>query len=134
MPDELLIAVNPDPDSRLPYLLRLPLAGGMVFRTSGTWPRTKALYCYPVDLDDWPAEPEIVERTPVRSGARRGAAIDLVLDRARENRSQIVFTTARGREAIFWQSPHPQTSQTQRRDPDRPGRRARRTRDPHRHP
>src|SRR5262245_54727587 len=28
---ELLIARNPDPDSRLPYLLLLPLAGGMVF-------------------------------------------------------------------------------------------------------
>jgi hypothetical protein len=103
--DELLIATNPDPDSRLRYLLRLPLAGGMVFRTSGTWPRTKALYCYPVDADQWPAEPEIVERAPIRSCVRRGAAIDLVLDRGRENRSQIVFTTARGREAVFWQSP-----------------------------
>jgi len=28
-----------------------------------------------------------------------------MLDRARENRSQLVFTTARGREAVFWQSP-----------------------------
>ena len=36
---------------------------------------------------------------------RRGAAIDLILDRTRENRSQIVFTTARGRDAVFWQSP-----------------------------
>ena len=26
--DELLIAVNPDAESRLPYLLRIPLAGG----------------------------------------------------------------------------------------------------------
>jgi hypothetical protein len=103
--NELLIAVNPDPDSRLPYLLRVPLAGGMVFRTSGSWPRTKALFCYPVSADDWPVEPEIVERVPVRSCVRRGAAIDLVLDRARENRSQLVFTTARGREAVFWQSP-----------------------------
>jgi hypothetical protein len=33
---ELLIAVNADPDSRLRYLLRLPLGAGMVFRTSGT--------------------------------------------------------------------------------------------------
>jgi hypothetical protein len=31
---ELLIARNPDPESRLPYLLLLPLAGGMVFRIS----------------------------------------------------------------------------------------------------
>ena len=102
---ELLIARNPDPDSRLPYLLLLPLAGGMVFRTSGTWPRTSALYCYPVPADEWPDDPDIVERVGLRSCARRGAAIDLVLDRGRENRSQIVFTKARGRDAVFWQSP-----------------------------
>jgi len=93
--NELLVATNPDPDSRLGYLLRLPLDGGTVFRTSGTWPRTTALYCHPVSVDEWPDEPEIVERVPLRSCARRGAAIDLVLDRSRENRSQIVFTTAR---------------------------------------
>jgi len=102
---QLLIARNPDPDSKLPFLLRLPLAGGMVFRTAGTWPRTNALYCYPVSCDEWPDEPDIVERTDLRSCVRRGAAIDVVLDRERENRSQIVFTTARGREACFWQSP-----------------------------
>lgn len=102
--DDLLIATNPDPDSRLPYLLRLPLGGGLVFRTSGTWPRTKALYCYPVTRADWPVEPELVERVPVRSCTRRGAAIDLVVDRARENRSQIVYTKARGRDMVFWQS------------------------------
>ena len=102
---ELLIARNPDPDSRLPYLLLLPLAGGMVFRTSGTWPRTNALYCYPVPAEEWPEAPDIVERAGLRSCVRRGAAIDLVLDRGRENRSQIVFTRARGRDAVFWQSP-----------------------------
>jgi len=92
---ELLIAQNPDPDSTLPYLLRLPLGGGMVFRTSGTWPRTKALFCYQVSADEWPADPDIVERTRLRSCIRRGAAIDVVLDRSRESRSQIVFTKAR---------------------------------------
>ena len=102
---ELLIARNPDPDSRLPYLLLLPLAGGMVFRTSGTWPRTSALYCYPVSPEEWPDDPDIVERAALRVCIRRGAAIDLVLDRGRENRSQIVFTRARGRDAVFWQSP-----------------------------
>ena len=103
--DELLVAVNPDPDSRLPYLIRLPLGPGLVFATSGTWPRTKALFCYPLDSGDWPGEPDIVERTPVRSCRRRGAAIDLVLDRGRENRSQLVYTKARGRDVVFWQSP-----------------------------
>lgn len=102
---ELLIAANPDPDSRLAYLLRLPLDEGMVFRTSGTWPRTKALYCHPVPVEEWPTDPEIIERVALRSCRRRGAAIDLVLDRARENRSQLVFTTARGRDVVFWQSP-----------------------------
>lgn len=35
----------------------------------------------------------------------RGVAIDLVLDRPRENRSQFVFTTLpTGREGIFWQT------------------------------
>jgi hypothetical protein len=118
--DDLLLALNPDPESRLAYLLRLPLTGGMVFRTSGTWPRTKALYCYPVASDEWPDTPDIVERAPIRSCVRRGAAIDLILDRARENRSQLVFTTARGRDAVFWQSP---------RTRNRPGRTS-----PHRPP
>lgn len=62
------------------------------------------MYCYPVAPAEWPPEPDLVERVPVRSCVRRGAAIDLVLDRTRENRSQLVFTTARGREAVFWQS------------------------------
>jgi hypothetical protein len=92
--EELLIAVNPEPDSRLPYLLRVPLGAGMVFRTAGTWPRTKALYCYPVDLAEWPDEPEIVERVALRSCVRRGGAVDLVLDRA-------------GRTAHSWCSPPP---------------------------
>ena len=101
---ELLIARNPDPDSRLPYLMRIPYGNGLVFRTSGTWPRVKAVYCFPVEAAEWPAEPDVVERVAVRSCARRGAAIDLVVDRYRENRSQIVFTKARGRDAVFWQS------------------------------
>ena len=50
-------------------------------------------------------QPEVVERVPVRSCRRRGVAIDLVLDRPRENRSQLVFTRIQGgREGIFWQS------------------------------
>lgn len=101
----MIVARNPDPDSSLPYLLWLPLDGGLVFRTRGTWPRTSALYCHPVGSGEWPAEPEIVERVALRACARRGAAIDVVCDRGREQRSQIVFTRARGRDVVFWQSP-----------------------------
>jgi hypothetical protein len=102
---ELLLARNPDPESSLPYLLRLPLGTGLLFRTKGTWPRTSALYCHPVGLDEWPLEPEIIERVPLRACERRGAAIDVVCERGREQRSQIVFTRARGREMVFWQAP-----------------------------
>lgn len=103
----MVIARNPSTDSTLGYLLWLPVGDGMLFRTSGTWPRTKALYCHPVDLDEWPTgdDLEIVERARLRSCARRGAAIDVVVDRGRENRSQVVFTRGRGRDMVFWQSP-----------------------------
>ena len=102
--EDLLIARNPDPDSSLPFLLKVPLGVGLVFRTSGTWPRTKALFCYPVHVREWPDDPELVEQVAVRSCVRRGAAIDLVLERGRESRSQIVYTMARGRDMVFWQS------------------------------
>lgn len=98
-----MIARNPDGDSSLPYLLRLPLGhGGVALKARETWPRTSKIYCHRADV--WPDDLDIVERVPVRSCVRRGAAIDLVLDRGRENRSQFVFTIARGREMIFWQS------------------------------
>ncbi|MDA8102755.1 MAG: Lsr2 family protein [Nitrospiraceae bacterium] len=102
---ELLIATNPNPDSTLAYVMRVPLGEGIVLRTSGTWPRTQALYCYPIRVEEWPDQPDIVERIPLTSCVRRGAAIDIVAARFRENRSQLVFTTARGRDAVFWQSP-----------------------------
>ncbi|HEY6812178.1 MAG TPA: ERCC4 domain-containing protein [Propionibacteriaceae bacterium] len=104
MPDDLLIALNPEEDSTLPYLIRIPLGpAGIVLKTKDTWPRTSKLYCH--RASGWPDDAEIVVRLPVRRCTRRGAAIDLVVDRARENRSQFVITRARGREMIFWQSP-----------------------------
>ena len=98
------IAANPDPDSTLPFLIRLPLSGGeLVLKARDSWPRTAKVYCHRADR--WPDDPEIIERIPVRSCQRRGVAIDLVLDRPRENRSQLVFTRIQGgREGIFWQS------------------------------
>lgn len=35
---------------------------------------------------------------------RRGPAVDLILDRSRNNRAQFVFTRVRERDAIFWQT------------------------------
>ena len=103
MPDDLLVARNPEEGSTLPFLVRIPLGrDGIVVKARETWPRTSKVYCH--RADEWPADAEIVERQPVRSVARRGAAIDLVLTRSRENRSQFVLTRARGREMIFWQT------------------------------
>ncbi len=50
-----LIARNPDPDSTLPYLLLLPLGGGLVLKARDTWPRTSRVYCH--RGEDWPAQP-----------------------------------------------------------------------------
>lgn len=103
MPDDFLVAKNPEPDSRLPYLVRLPLGErGMVLKAREVWPRTSKVYCHRTDA--WPETLEIVDRAPTVSCVRRGAAIDLVLDRGRENRSQFVLSFAKGREAIFWQT------------------------------
>src|SRR3954451_7033053 len=118
---ELLIARNPEPGSSLPYLLRVPVPGGdMLLKVRETWPRTSKVYCH--RLDAWPEDAEVVERVTVRSCVKRGPAIDLVVDRARENRSQLILAQARGREVIFWQSPR--TSKQARPAVTLPSRRA----------
>jgi hypothetical protein len=104
MPDDFVIARNPDGESSLPYIVRIPLGeAGVVLKARETWPRTAKVYCHRVE--EWPKDAEIVERVPVRACVRRGAAIDLVLDRGRESRSQFVITAVKGgRQAIFWQT------------------------------
>ncbi len=104
MYDDFVVARNPEEGSTLPYLLRIPLGtDGVVLKSRDTWPRTTKVYCH--RATGWPDDAQVVLRVPVRSCVRRGAAIDLVLDRGRENRSQFVITRIRGgREAIFWQT------------------------------
>lgn len=115
-----VVARNPDEASSLGFLLRIPVGGEIVtLKARARWPTTVRVYCHP--LECWPADAEVLEEVPIRSCARRGVAVDLVLERARENRSQIVFTepTANrpgGRPMIFWQ-----TARTARRA--RPGQR-----------
>lgn len=103
VPEPLLIARNPDPDSSLPFIVRIPLGAGIVLRTRETWPRTAKVYCHRHDAA-WPDDPDIVETIELRSISRRGPAIDIEADRTREARSQFVLTRARGREMIFWQT------------------------------
>lgn len=102
-----LIARNPDHDSRLPYLVRLPIDDGLVLKVRDTWPRTARVFCYRVGHgpDAWPEDTVVLEDVGVLLCRRRGPAIDLVLDRPREDRSQFVRTTlSGGHEAIFWQT------------------------------
>jgi hypothetical protein len=98
-----LITRNPEEDSKLPYLVQLPIGGGLVLKARDTWPRAARIYCHPFE-GPWPEGAEVIEETPVLSCKRRGPVIDLVLDRPRLARSQFVFTEARGRPAIFWQT------------------------------
>lgn len=103
MTDDFLVARNPEPGSTLPYLVRIPLGDeGIVLKTREVWPRTAKVYCHRTDA--WPDDIEIVDRVKTVSCVRRGASIDLVLDRGRENRSQFILTLAKGREVIFWQT------------------------------
>lgn len=98
-----LVARNPQPDSRLPYLVRLPLEDGLVLKAREPWPATARVYCHRFE-EPWPDDAEIVDEAVVLVCRRRGPAIDLVLDRPRQARSQFVFTEVKGREAIFWQT------------------------------
>ncbi|MFA9446590.1 ERCC4 domain-containing protein [Egicoccus sp. AB-alg6-2] len=101
------VARNPDPGSRLAYLLWVPVPDGpLLLKARERWPRTAKVYCHRADA--WPDVDglELVEEVAVRTCAWRGRSVDLVLDRHRENRSQFVFTRLKsGREGIFWQTP-----------------------------
>ncbi len=70
-----LVARNPDPDSKLPYLLLLPLGDGIVLKARESWPATARVYCHRFE-EAWPAKAEIIEQTPVLLCRRRGAAIE----------------------------------------------------------
>jgi hypothetical protein len=100
---EFLVAHNPHADSRLPYLLRLPIDGGLVLKAKAPWPTSSRVYCHRFE-DQWPADAVVIEREPISLCRRRGAAVDLVLERKSLARSQFVFTQVRGRDAIFWQT------------------------------
>ena len=102
-PPRFRVARNPDAESRLPYLIWLPIEGGLVLKARETWPRASRVFCAQ-DATGWDRAAEQLEDVPVLLCRRRGAAIDLVLDRPSLARSQFVFTQARGRPAIWWQT------------------------------
>src|SRR5712691_10378306 len=97
------VARNPDPESRLPYLVWLPIEDGVVLKARETWPRATRVFCAQ-DATSWDDSAGLLDDVPVLLCRRRGAAIDLVLDRPSLSCSQFVFTQARGRPAIWWQT------------------------------
>lgn len=59
---EFVVARNPDPESTLPYLIRLPLgAKGVVLKARDTWPRTAKVFL----IDLHVAKVEVIERLQV---------------------------------------------------------------------
>jgi hypothetical protein len=103
MAPSFVVARNPDEASTLPYLLWVPVDEGLALKAKAAWPAGRRVFCQQAE---WAPEAEIVEQVAVRSARRRGAAVDLVLDRGRNARSQFVFTTLKGgRPAVFWQTP-----------------------------
>ena len=72
MPDPLLVARNPDPDSSLPFLVRIPLGDGIVLRARETWPRASKVYCHRAEA--WPADAEIDLVTRLRQGEQAAAS------------------------------------------------------------
>lgn len=103
-PAPFVIAKNPNPDSHLPFLLRLPVAGEepLVLATAADWPGAKDTFCY--QLDAWPEEAEVVHQIPVASCWRAGKAVHLMLERRLRRRSMFVWTQSKGRTLIFWRT------------------------------
>ncbi len=97
------VARNPDRGSRLGYLVRLPIDGGLVLKARQAWPREARVFCSD-EGTPWDETGGIVDEAEVVLCRRRGAAIDLVLARPQHARSQFVFTQARGRPAVWWQT------------------------------
>lgn len=103
---EFIVAHNPDPRSRLPYVVCLPLGTGSLWlKAAADWPRTARVYCHPLEIPPQIDQLQILQRTTATVCARRGSAIDLVLSRGINKRSQFVFVAQGARTLIFWQTP-----------------------------
>lgn len=61
-----VVARNPEADSKLPYLLWLPVDEGLALKARDTWPRSARIYCHPFG-DDRPKGAEVIEETSVAS-------------------------------------------------------------------
>lgn len=101
-----VVARNPKSDTRLPYLLYLPVAGEgpLVLATSDTWPHGRDLFCLQLGVENWPTQLEVLDTAPVQSCWRAGKAVHLILKRRQRRRSMFIWTESRGRTLVFWRT------------------------------
>lgn len=78
------VARNPDLESRLPYLIWLPIDDGLVLKARETWPCGSRVLCAQ-DATPWDESGGVLDDVPVILCRRRGAAIDLVNGRDRHS-------------------------------------------------
>jgi hypothetical protein len=79
-PSRFRVAHIRDSDSRLPYLIWLPIEGGLMLKARETWARANRVFCAQ-DATGWDESAGLVEDVAVLLCRRCAAAIDLVLDR-----------------------------------------------------
>jgi hypothetical protein len=60
MPERFVVTRNPDSESSLPFLLRLPVDGGIELTAREPWPATARAYCHPLD-EGRPRDAEVLE-------------------------------------------------------------------------
>jgi hypothetical protein len=104
MPAHFRIGRNPDPASRLPFLLGLPVAGEgeVVLACAVDWPGAKDAFCF--QLGAWPDGAAVLEEVPIEGCWRAGKSLHLVLRRRSRRRSLFVWTAKQGRTLIFWRT------------------------------
>ena len=49
-----LVAKNPERESSLPYLVQLPIDGGLILKVRAPWPATARVYCCHAFESAWP--------------------------------------------------------------------------------
>ena len=91
MTERFQVAENPDQRSQLRYRIRLPIDGGLVLKAREPWPHFSRVFCAN-DSVPWDDTVPLVDEADVMLCRRRGAAIDLMLDRPRLARCQLVFS------------------------------------------
>ena len=103
--EHFAVARNTDRAARAPLLIRIPAPrGALVVESTRSWPdreRDSREMCFEASV--WPDNPELIESVPVRFCRQRGSAIDLVLDRETDSRSQFVFAKDR-LGVVVWQA------------------------------